>query len=244
MAREWPSAPVAPPAGCGDSKLRGPDRKLRVMKLIIADDHELVRDALATLIEKDEPAATVLQACDFDAAMKLANEHDDIDLILLDVHMPGMKDMASVKVMRQAHKDIPVVLVSGHVQRGDVNRGFELGASGFVPKTMSGKALVSVLHLIRTGARYVPELVLDGAADPAEKTESGDHDLSAREMDVLVQLVKGLSNKVIARNLNIEPTTVKLHLRSLFKKLEVGNRTEAALVARDNGLVSRTHLND
>lgn len=213
------------------------------MKLIIADDHELVRDALVTLIQKGEPNATVLQACDFDAAMKLANEHEDIDLVMLDVHMPGMKDMASVKVMREAHAAIPVVLVSGHVQRGDVNRGFELGASGFVPKTMSGKALVAVLHLICSGARYVPELVLDGETS-VKQSDANDHDLSAREMDVLVQLVKGLSNKVIARNLNIEPTTVKLHLRSLFKKLDVGNRTEAALVARDNGLVSRTHLVD
>lgn len=202
------------------------------MKLIIADDHDLVRDALATLVERDDSRATVLQASDFSSAFELADSHDDLDLVLLDVYMPGMDNLAGVEKITTRFPDLPVVVMSGTVQRGDVSRAFDMGARGFIPKTMNGKALVSVLHLVMSGARYVPDIMLEEDQQPAKPQ----FDLSPRELEVLEQLVKGLSNKVIARNLSIEETTVKLHLRSLFKKLNVNNRTEAVIVAMDSGL--------
>lgn len=205
------------------------------MKLIIADDHDLVRDALSTLIERDQSDSTVLQAEDFPSALALAEQNDDVDLVLLDVYMPGMDNLTAVSRFKNTFPDIPIVLMSGHVQQGDVERGFEMGARGFIPKTIKGKALLSVLNLVKSGARYVPELVLE--AEPAAPAGAADDaGLSARELDVLRQLVKGHSNKVIARNLNIEETTVKLHLRALFRKLEVSNRTEAVVTAIERGL--------
>lgn len=202
------------------------------LKLIIADDHDLVRDALTTLIERDDPGATVLQASDFPAACEIASQHDDLDLALLDVYMPGMNDLAGVREITSRFPDLPVVMMSGMVQKGDVSRAFDMGAQGFIPKTMNGKALVSVLHLVMSGARYVPDIMLEEERQPSIPK----FDLSPRELEVLEQLVKGLSNKVIARNLEIEETTVKLHLRSLFKKLNVNNRTEAVIVAMDSGV--------
>lgn len=202
-----------------------------VLKLIIADDHDLVRDALTTLIERDDSSATVLQASDFPTALGLAETHDDVDLALLDVYMPGMDQLTGVKRMTAQFPKLPVVVMSGTIQRGDVSRAFDMGAQGFIPKTMNGKALVSVLHLVMSGARYVPDIMLETEAVETKPR----FDLSPREFEVMEQLVKGLSNKVIARNLSIEETTVKLHLRSLFRKLGVNNRTEAVIAALDTG---------
>ncbi|MFT5140917.1 MAG: two-component system nitrate/nitrite response regulator NarL [Rhodothermales bacterium] len=202
------------------------------MKIVIADDHDLVRDALATLIERDQPGSEVLRASDFDAVMGYLSSHGDLDLVLLDVYMPGMNALESIRQLVDQFPKLPVVLMSGMVRRSDVDTGFEYGARGFIPKTMNGKALVSVLNLVIAGARYVPEIMLESEDSTAIDT----FELSPREIDVLNQLAQGLTNKVIARVLKIEETTVKLHLRSLFRKLNVKNRTEAVIVARDAGL--------
>ncbi|MBX2867595.1 MAG: response regulator transcription factor [Acidiferrobacterales bacterium] len=209
------------------------------MKIVIADDHDLVRDALITLIERDDPNSEVFGASDFDGARELIDQQSDVDVLLLDVIMPGMANMTSVRTIRDKYPKIPVVLMSGHISQGDVERGFEMGARGFIPKTMNGKTLLSVLHLVVSGARYIPDLVLEESSDskPAPAQASN---LSARELDVLNELVKGLSNKVIAKNLGVEETTVKLHLRSLFKKLEVKNRTEAVIAAIEQGIISES----
>lgn len=212
---------------------------LLLLKLIIADDHDLVRDAITTLIERDNPESQVYGACEFEGARVLLEQHPDVDIVLLDVIMPGMNNMASVRELCDSHPNLPVVLMSGYISHGDVERGFEMGARGFIPKTMNGKALVSVLQLVMSGARYVPDLVLEEESEP-KVVSTNPAALSVREADVLNQLVKGLSNKIIARNLSIEETTVKLHLRSLFKKLGVKNRTEAVITAMEAGLISET----
>jgi len=209
------------------------------LKIVIADDHDLVRDAIITLIERDDPNSEVFGASDFDSARELLDQQVDVDVLLLDVIMPGMANMTSVRTIRDNYPNIPVVLMSGQISHGDVERGFEMGARGFIPKTMNGKTLLSVLHLVISGARYIPDLVLDEPSE-SKKANTDSPDLSARELDVLNELVKGLSNKVIAKNLGIEETTVKLHLRSLFKKLEVKNRTEAVIAAMDQGVISES----
>ncbi len=201
------------------------------MKLIIADDHELVREALASLVERDANVAEVLQASTFQEALALLISEADIDLVLLDVFMPGMNDMNSVTEMIQRFPDVPIILMSGNVSQQIVDRGFELGVRGFVPKTMNGRALVSVLNLVHSGTKYVPEIMLTREAETAQQVQ-----LSRRETEVLQQLAKGLSNKVIARELGIEQSTVKLHLRSLFKKLGAANRTDAVIKAKDANL--------
>lgn len=204
------------------------------MKIVIADDHDLVMDALASLVERDDSQSVILKALDFPGALKLLQEHEEVDVALLDVYMPGMQNLESLRQLREAHPEVPVVLMSGLVQAGDVDKGFELGARGFIPKTMNGKALISVLRLVMSGAKYVPEIMLEKEQEP---TAVRDLNLSPREMDVLLQLSKGFANKVIANNLGIEATTVKLHLRSLFSKLNVSNRTEAVIAAMSAGLL-------
>ena len=203
------------------------------MKLIIADDHDLVRDALALLVQQSEPDSEVLLAEDYDDARSLLQENPDCDLVILDVYMPGMNGLDGLSRTVKEFPEIPVVMMSGSVTEDSVQAAFDKGASGFIPKTLSGRALVSILNLVASGVRYVPDLVLTRRAAPTKPP----FDLSPREHETLQQLAHGYSNKVIAKALGIEETTVKLHLRSLFRKLGVSNRTEAVVVARDCGLV-------
>ena len=203
------------------------------MKIVIADDHDLVRDALATLLERDDPECQVLHADGFDRALNHIKENSDIDLVLLDINMPGMNQLESVKVGLEGFPEVKVVLMSGHVKRSEIEKGFDYGVHGYVSKSMNGSSLPSVLRLVCSGVRYVPELVLESDKQSAQKSNA----ISKREREVLVELAKGLSNKIIARNLNVEETTVKLHLRSIFKKLETMNRTETVVKARELGLL-------
>ena len=206
------------------------------MNVIIADDHELVVEALATLIGRDQPGSSVFRAKNFEEAFNRAKREKALDIVLLDVYMPGMEIVSGLRKFHSIDPELPVVLMSGTVNRRDVDLGFENGAMGFIPKTMNGKALVSVLSMVSAGSRYVPEIVLEND-DPLGSDQMN---ISPRERDVLRELVQGLSNKVIARNLNIEESTVKLHLRSLFRKLNVKNRTEAVIIARELGICDRT----
>lgn len=199
------------------------------MNILIADDHDLVRDAIASLISRDDPQAKVLLASDYQQAAQILADGAEIDLVLLDVNMPGMNNLDGLSELVTAYPQIPIAMISGIIKRNEVQRSFALGAKGFIPKTMNGNALLSVLKMIINGTKYVPEIILQepGSHDDAPHTDL----LSQRETEVLQELFKGHSNKLIAKNLYIEETTVKLHLRSLFNKLGANNRTEVVIKA-------------
>ena len=198
------------------------------MKILIADDHDLVRDAISSLIERDDNKTQVFQACDVQQSLDILEQQTNIDLILLDVNMPGMNNLQSIKTIADAYPTIPIAMISGEVKKEEVERSFELGAKGFIPKTMNGKSLLLTLNLIISGTKYIPEICLEPETiGPIEINTL----LSRRELQVLNELFNGHSNKIIAKTLFIEETTVKLHLRSLFQKLDAKNRTEVVINA-------------
>jgi len=204
------------------------------MKLLIADDHNLVRDALVSHITRDNPDTIVLEAASFDEAYDLINTQSGIDLVLLDICMPGMGDLSVVTELTTNMPKLPVALISGTIDPDMIEKTFACGARGFIPKTIHGKALLSVLQLIISGEKYIPDILLQ----PRQKEDDNHYDLSVRELQVLEQLVQGQPNKRIAQRLHIEETTVKLHLRSIFRKLKVHNRTEAVILAIRANIVS------
>ncbi|MBL4661628.1 MAG: response regulator transcription factor [Alcanivoracaceae bacterium] len=198
------------------------------MKIIIADDHDLVRDAISTLIKRDDHNADIMVASNFDQAYEILSNNPDTNLVLLDVYMPGMCNLESIKKMITDFPETPVVMISGLIKHNDVKKSFAYGARGFIPKTMNGKALVSVLKMIISGAKYIPDIVLKSKINDSELNSFG---LSKREEQVLKLLFQGLPNKVISQKLFIEETTVKLHLRALFKKFVAKNRTDLVIKA-------------
>lgn len=206
--------------------MQGRDRETAIL---LADDHNLVRETLAQLIVKSAEQTKVLQAHDFGAVLKIAAT-TPLDLAILDYVMPGMRGLKGLLQLRENYPRLPVVILSGVVQPSLINQALHHGAAGFIPKTISGKAFLDALQLVLDGERYIPAQALDNA--PQEGISAGC--LTRREKQTLECLAEGYCNRDIANHLQIREVTVKAHLRSLFNKLGVSNRVEAALWARDH----------
>jgi DNA-binding NarL/FixJ family response regulator len=207
------------------------------MRILIADDHDLVRDTIEEFLKRLGDQTEVLQAATLPEAMTLvAQQTDKLDMILLDLRMPGMNGLAGLTAMRQKCPEVPVVILSGDVNPDVVRGALQAGAAGFIPKTMRGAAMLNAIRLVQSGGRYVPDLIVaNGAANLLEDGGRNPKNLTPRERQVLTQLVKGQSNKEIGRALSIEEITVALHLRSIYRKLEVSTRTQAVRIALQLG---------
>lgn len=204
------------------------------MKVLLADDHDLVRDAIGALLCSDAPGLELIMVNDFPEALAAARNTSDFDAIVLDLRMPGMKGLSGAKTMVTTFPEIPVILMSGSANKADVQAAFKLGVKGFVPKTLAGKSLINALRLVIGGETYIPAEFI--TATPNEVENSITTSLTERESEVLAQLRQGNSNKEIAYALDIAETTVKLHLRSISEKLQARNRTDIVVRAIEVGL--------
>jgi len=160
---------------------------------------------------------------------------DSLDIVVLDYRMPGMNGWDGLVAAKKLRAKLPVVIMSGAPGSTIVRQAIRNGASGFFPKTLTGPALVSALRLVMAGEIFVPASALEDrpASEPTNGTSAPP--LTPRERQVLDGLVKGCSNKEIARDLAVEEVTVKLHLRSVFRKLGARNRTQAVMEAVQHG---------
>ncbi len=203
------------------------------MRILIADDHDLVRDTISAFLERDGDVA-VVAAGDLDAALARIESDGPFDLVLLDYAMPGMAGLEGLARARAVNAGRPVAMMSGTADRTVARDALEAGAAGFLPKTMAAASLVHAVRMMVAGERYAPVAVL------TEPPEAPRHPLaarlSARELQVLEGLCRGLSNKEIAREIDLREVTIKLHVKTLCRKLEARNRTHAAMIARDAGL--------
>lgn len=202
------------------------------MKILLADDQELVRDTIAAFLRL-EPGIEVDVAADFPAALKLATLARP-DLILLDYTMPGMNGLGGLSAMRAACPGIPVALISGTAPRSVAEQALGEGAAGFLPKTMATRTLLAAIRFMAAGEIYAPMSFM--TEREATTASLGGAQLSQRETEVLRLLCRGLANKEIARELNLQEVTVKLHVKTLYRKIDARNRTQAAMIAKEAGL--------
>lgn len=221
------------------------------MKILIADDHTLFRDALSLYINQIEPAYKLSVARDIKEVVDLLEADSAFDLVLLDYRMPGMNGFQGLRKIRQTWPDLRVALMSGIANEEEVRMSLELGAVGYFPKTMPGHAMVKGFQQIMAGEKFIPldhntnrlmpsyEPTFQPSPDKAANQDAGAPHLTTREMDVLGHLLQGESNKVIASALGLQVVTVKLHVRSLCKKLGAQNRTQVALKAREMGVMDQ-----
>ncbi len=200
------------------------------MKILLADDHELVRDALIALLEQE--ADMSLTAADDlpDAVEKLG---DGFDVVLLDYDMPGMNGLAGLDEMK-AQAGVPVAILSGSADRSVAQEALDRGAAGFLPKTMESKTLAHAIRFMAAGEVYAPIKFLTTA--PEEVLPEIAKQMTERELQVLGCLCRGLSNKEIAREVDLQEVTVKLHVKTACRKLGAKNRTQAAIMAKEAGL--------
>ena len=207
------------------------------MRILLADDHTLIRESLRAFLKILDPEVVVFEAPGLAEADAIAAREPGLDLIILDLVMPGMDGVAGVKHMVTAYSDVPVVVLSGADRRDNVTNVMNMGARGFIPKTIGSKGLITALHWVLSGKTYVPSVSLTSAiAAPDDAGEAPLGELTPRESQVLAFVVEGHQNKRIAWELNLKEITVKVHLQKVFRKLGVSNRTQAASVALQRGI--------
>lgn len=200
------------------------------MRVLIADDHDLVRETIGAFLLA-EGVVEVKTAGTLDEALEVVTEAGPFDVVLLDYNMPGMKGLEGLDVMKKVNGDKPVAILSGTATRDVADAALKAGAAGFVPKTLSSKSMVTAIRFMAAGETYAPFGFLQEA--PA----AGEGLLTRRETDVLRGICEGKSNKEIARDLDLQEVTVKLHVKTLSRKLDARNRTQAAMIARDRNMV-------
>lgn len=210
------------------------------MKIIIADDHALFRDGLRHVLGMLDTDAEIIEAADHTALMVCADQHDNADLVLMDLSMPGAEPFDSLRALLSSHPTFLVVVLSASEENSHMRRALDAGAMGYIPKRESSSIMLSALRLVLAGGIYVPSSMIrdDQSGIVSPKTDSRPATLTPRQLDVLRELVNGKANKEIGQKLDMSEATVKVHITAIFRQLNVNNRTQAALAAEKLGLLS------
>ncbi len=214
------------------------------MKILIVDDHALIRDALRGVLRKIERRALILEAPDGRAAMEAIESQDDIGLALLDLNLPDRDGLSLLAELRQRFPALGVVVLSALQDHVHIRRALDLGALGYIPKSAPREVMLSALRLIFAGGVYIPQEALarsETAAAAARQHQPivtpSDLGLSERQLEVLALLMQGKSNKIICRTLNLMEPTVKHHVAAILRALKVANRTQAVVAANELGWI-------
>ncbi|CCG42255.1 response regulator transcription factor [Magnetospirillum molischianum] len=211
------------------------------MRILVADDHKLVRDGLRPFLRELDSEAEIIDAASLEEAVAAIEGAPRPDLVLLDLMMPGMTGLDGLTRIKTLAPGIPVVIVSGYSSRDHVQAAVQAGAAGFIPKTVGGNAMVNALRLVLSGETYLPSssfFETTGSA-PAAVRQTGAPPpfdrLSRREGEILAQLIEGRTNKEIAQALNLQEITIKVHLRNVYRKIGAANRAQAVRIALQSG---------
>jgi DNA-binding NarL/FixJ family response regulator len=202
--------------------------------LIIADDHPLFRAALREVVARHIPGAQIVEVSSLDALQAAIADHPDSDMILLDLRMPGARGFSSLLYLRAEYPAVPIIVVSASEAASVVRRAMDFGASGFIPKSASIETIGESLRTVLDGGISAPRL-------PERRTNAEEQDrelarrlstLTPQQLNVLIMLAEGQSNKDIAGHLSITEATVKAHITGILRKLGIERRTQAAILAQ------------
>ncbi|HUF86337.1 MAG TPA: response regulator transcription factor [Thermohalobaculum sp.] len=216
------------------------------MKILVVDDHVLIREALRGVLTELGAGAQIVEAPDSGRAIRSVEENPDLELVLLDLYLPDRSGFEVLAELRERHPAISVVVLSVSSDREDITRALELGAVGFIPKSAQRAVMLGAFRLILSGGVYVPPEIFGrprpapaAPPRPAAPPPTAAPGLTGRQMQVLALMMQGKSNKAICRALGVAEPTVKNHVTAILRALGVSNRTEAVIAAGARGLGPR-----
>ncbi|MFV1984834.1 MAG: response regulator [Thiohalomonadales bacterium] len=222
-----------------------------MMKILIADDHSVVRTGLKYVLEALTKEVVIHEASDYFRALSLAQEHDDLDLIILDLAMPGLEELEAITALRKIIPATPIVIFSAAEDSDTIAETIKKGAQGFIPKSSSRETVLAALNTVLAGDVYLPDSVKNSIQekginanwnyrDPVHRDLKNEKiQLTNRQREVLLLIVQGESNTDIAETLHLTLATIKTHIANLFQILGVNNRSQAAYKARKMGLIRK-----
>ncbi|MDH5257831.1 MAG: response regulator transcription factor [Gammaproteobacteria bacterium] len=208
------------------------------MKILIVDDHALFREGLCHVLEALEDQVNILEASNYEFAIEYVSNNPDLDLVLLDLHMPDKDGYSVLNTLTEYFPATPVVILSASNLRSDMQCTLDAGAMGFISKDTTSVVMLNALRLVLSGGVYVPTVMVQNQESEQEKKQNINNApfLTPRQLQVLTLMATGNSNKEIGVQLILAEATVKMHVTSIMKSLGVKNRTQAAMAAGKLGL--------
>ena len=217
------------------------------MKILLIDDHALFRDGILLMLEDLPMPVETFEASSYESAKNILDEADDIDLVLLDLDLPGVSFFDALHAIHQQLPDSPIVILSGTEDHHIVEQALHYGARGYIPKSAPAKTMLNALQLVLSGDTYVPTAILqknnvdDKASDKVKRTtksKTPEHKLTPRQYDVLKHLAEGKSNKEIGKALYLTESTIRAHVAAILRTFDVSNRTQAVRHAVQNAWIT------
>lgn len=215
------------------------------MKILVVDDHPLIREAMQHVLSELDAEVFLVEAGDVDSAFAALESNKDVDLVLLDLGLPGAVGMSGLDSLRQTYPDLPVVVLSASDDTATVLSALDHGAMGFIPKCSSNTLVVNALKLVMSGGIYVPPQAVAATCNHAPQAQQPASSkftnieqlgLTSRQTQVLALMVQGKPNKAICRELDLAEGTVKIHVTAILKAMGVINRTQAVIAASRMGM--------
>lgn len=214
------------------------------MKILVVDDYALVREGLRHALQALADEVEVLEARDAEEALRLIDQHPALDLVLLDIGLPGMDGFLALDEMRRGHSSVPIVVLSASTEKRDIAAALNMGAMGYIPKMAPREVMLRALRLVLAGGVYIPPQALGMSEFPGAQTGGAasapksieELGLTERQKQVLGLIAQGKPNKAIANELQISEPTVKAHVTEILRALKASSRAQAMVTARRFGV--------
>jgi len=220
------------------------------MKIMLVDDHSLFREGLRYVLQQVPDVDEVIEGENYYDALLLAERHPELELAILDLHMPGSEGPGSIRFFHRRFPHIPVMVISAEDDRSVIGRVLNAGALGYLCKTASVPVLMNAVEQVLAGDIYVPpqmssglslsvnENIIEDLQPDGRRRYTNEFGLTARQMDVLKFIAQGLSNREISEKMGLAEGTIKIHVSGIFHALRVKSRLEAARIAEQVGLIA------
>lgn len=206
------------------------------MRVLIVDDHALFREGIGHILRVHHPNVEVRESSTCEAALVRGSSDEDVDLILLDLALPGMNGIQGIERLLDVWQDPPIVVVSSTQNEWDIAEALRRGVMGFIPKAYSGAEMMAAIETVLSGERYLPGGLARRLETLCEESEAPSK-LTDRQIEVIDLMAQGLTNKGIANRLDIAGNTVRAHVAAVLRTLNASTRTEAVYAARIEGLI-------